>query len=421
MPSEHQPALPLSGCPRGGGGEPTPAADPTRPAAPSPGPSEGRGRLPGRRGRGPGRWPRPGRGTDQSAEAGSALGAGSGSAGGARAGGGGRRVGAGAGARTGLTDGRTDRRTERRCERAAWTRSNVALARSSGDHPRRSGGCGARPRPRPMGSQVSGAGLLSARPGRRIAAGPSRAGPGPLRAGAVPSRGAPPPPAAPRPAAPRPAGAPSGRRAARPSGSSGAGGGDPTGSPRVPELGGSGRGGAGGVPAGLRAGRRRRRGCPAPLTPGASCGHCVVPPRHLRKGNFPAGIFCCVNARPQEAARGRPGAPHPRRPARSPPAPPRRTRTRPLRVCQESELREVGADGSLRPAGPWGSLSAPEAGHRLRLHFNYWLDPGRRGLRAGRREERAGDGARGADGARGGSGVRGEPCLCFSVNRRVGS
>ncbi|XP_053430892.1 translation initiation factor IF-2-like isoform X2 [Nycticebus coucang] len=55
-----------------------------------------------------------------------------------------------------------------------------------------------------------------------------------------------------------------------------------------------------------------------------------------------AGNFCCVNAWSREAARGRPSDPRPRRPARPPPVQPNRTRTRPHRVCQESELREVG-------------------------------------------------------------------------------
>lgn len=68
-------------------------------------------------------------------------------------------------------------------------------------------------------------------------------------------------------------------------------------------------------------------GCSAPLVLGASCRRRRGPsPRYLRKGNFPAGTFCCVNARPQEAARGRPGARLQKLPARPPPAPPSRTR-----------------------------------------------------------------------------------------------
>lgn len=115
-----------------------------------------------------------------------------------------------------------------------------------------------------------------------------------------------------------------------------------------------GRGGAAG-PRGAEVEAAAARRFPEPQPPGTFRSHCSrwgPSSSSRRKGNFPASNFCCVNAWPREAARGRPCAPRPRRPVRPPPAQRSRTRTRPHRVCQESELREVG------PAGPWGSLSS---------------------------------------------------------------
>lgn len=186
----------------------------------------------------------------------------------------------------------------------------------------------------------------------------------------MPNRGRSAPGRAPAARRPAPRGRPPGGNRRAPAAAPGAAVTTPARPPPVPELGRreAGRGGRG------------RREVPAVLLAEAAAGLPRAPrlrrllsppprslPRHLRKGNFPAGNFCCVNARPQEAARGRPGAPHPCRSAHPPPAPPSRTQTRPRRVCQESELREVGAGGSPRPDRPQGSLSPPEAGHRPRL------------------------------------------------------
>lgn len=208
-----------------------------------------------------------------------------------------------------------------------------------------------------MGSQVSGAGSLSARPAGVSRWGRAGAGPGPLGAGARHRH--------------RP---PSARRAPPRGGALPAAIGalqlrlrrlwwDPG---PVPELRwrGAGRAGAGRDPRGAArrgAGSGGTAPCPSPWAPPAAAA--AVPPRHLQKGNFPAGNFCCVNARPQR----RPGAswrPSPAPSRAPPPAPRSRTRTR------RAELPRVGAAGggcgrSPRSARPWGSLSPPEAGTRL--------------------------------------------------------
>lgn len=251
-----------------------------------------------------------------------------------------------AGARAGLTDGRTDRRADQATRVSAQLGpSRTQLSPVAARLPVR--GHGASPRPRPMGSQVSCAGSLSARPGWRTTPGPGlkpwrepepnlgrelgSCSPGCCVPGAPPPCHWPPVP--PRGGALLGAMAPGDNAA-----------GDP--GPRS-----HGRSGVGGaarqVLAGLSVEAAAARGFPAPLAPSAATAAAGVPLRHLRKGVFPAGNFCCVNAWPREAARGRPCAPRPLHPVRPPPAQRSRTRTHPRRVCQESELREVGPAGVL--------------------------------------------------------------------------
>lgn len=223
-------------------------------------------------------------------------------------------------------DGQTDGQTDT----AAKASAQLGPARTQrspggrGDHRRWSGGRGARPRLRPMGSQVSGAGSLSA-------AGPAHLG----GAGAQASRTAPgwsrsesgrAPAACPsRPAAPRPAGAPSRRRSARPAAALGAAVETPARSPLVPELRWRGRGGAGegdaGSPRGCALRRRRRRGCPAPLVLGASCCRRRGPsPVTSERGIFQLVISAASTPGPRRQpggvlappARAAPRAPRPR-------------------------------------------------------------------------------------------------------------
>ena len=167
MPSELQPALPLSS-PAGGGrwAAGAPAATRPRPA---------RCAQPAERGAGPAGGG--GGGTGAVAEARAQCGPISG--GRARAGGGvrvrgrgawGPRGGSSAGARAGLTDGRTDWRADQATRASAQLGpSRTQLSPVAARSPVR--GHGASPRPRPMGSQVSCAGSLSARPGWRTTPG----------------------------------------------------------------------------------------------------------------------------------------------------------------------------------------------------------------------------------------------------------
>lgn len=142
-------------------------------------------------------------------------------------------------------DGQTDGQTDT----AAKASAQLGPARTQrspggrGDHRRWSGGRGARPRPRPMGSQVSGAGSLSAAgPAHRGGAGAQAGRTAPGRSRSESGRA---PAACPsRPAAPRPAGAPSRRRSVRPAAALGAAVETPALSPLVPELRWRGRGGA---------------------------------------------------------------------------------------------------------------------------------------------------------------------------------
>lgn len=305
MPSELQPALPLSGRPRGGGGGTDPRRGPLPPRGAEPGAQRGAGPAAGPAGAGPGAVAaaRAQRGPISSGRA-RAGGRGQGpQAGRAR----GRRGPRGWSGRGGARrpDGRTDGQTDGAAE-ASGQLGPARTQRSpggGGDHRRRSGGRGARPRPRPMGSQVSGAGSLSARPGRRIAAGPGRgrSEPRQLRAGARPRRLPPRAPCAP----PRGGallaaiGAPRlwlrGRRW-RP--------GPAPADPRARVA----RGGAGGGGAGSPRGcarRRWRRGCPAPLALRASCRRRRDPsPVTSERGIFQLVISAASTPGPRRQPRG---------------------------------------------------------------------------------------------------------------------
>lgn len=84
-------------------------------------------------------------------------------------------------------DGRTDGQTDGAAEARAHlrpARTQRSPGGGGGDYRLRSGGRSACPHPRPMGSQVSGAGSLSARPAGVSRWGRAGAGPGPLGAGA---------------------------------------------------------------------------------------------------------------------------------------------------------------------------------------------------------------------------------------------
>lgn len=207
MPSEPSPALPLSGRPETRPRRTCHRRASSRSAARSRGSREPRGARPGWRRRGPGWWPRPGRGAGQSAAAGTRRGRGRGlQAGRARTGGGGPPGWSGRGGARwpdGWTDGQTDG--------AAEASAHLGPARTQrslggGDHRLRSSGRSACLRPRPMGSQVSGAGSLSARPAGVSRWGRAGAGPGRSEPGRVTATGGT------APAAPHPAGAPSRRR-----------------------------------------------------------------------------------------------------------------------------------------------------------------------------------------------------------------
>lgn len=341
MPSEPLPALPLSGRPERGRRRTDPRRAPSRSAAPSRGSREQPGARPGWRRRGPGRWPRPGRGAGQSAAAGARRGRGRGpQAGRAR----GRRGPPGWSGRGGARwpDGRTDGQTDGAAEASAHlrpARTQRSPGGGGGDHRLRSGGRSACPRPRPMGSQVSGAGSLSARPAGVSRWGRAGAGPGPLGAGAARSRGASPPLAAQRPPRPTPRGRPPGgdRRAlalapaalvATPA--------------RSPSSGGVGRGGRGrgGIPVGLPAEALAVAGLPHAPRPGR-----LLPPR---RGPSPVtskrGIFqLVISAASTPGPRRRPGgilAPLARAVPRAP-----RPRLRAAPGPARAELPRVGTAG----------------------------------------------------------------------------
>lgn len=289
MPSEPLPALPLSGSPSGDVGGQTPAAPPPAPSrragglesSGARGPAGGGGARGGGRGRGAARANQRRR-----ARAGGGVGV-------RRRGARGRRGPPGCSGRGGARrpDGRTDGQTDGAAEASSHlrpARTQRSPGGGGGDHRLRSGGRSACPRPRPMGSQVSGAGSLSARPAGVSRLGRAGAGPGPLGAGAARSRGASPPPAAQRPPRPTPRGRPPGGDLCAPALAPVARWRPRPGLHQSPSSGGVGRGGGSGAgsPGAARRGGGSGRTAPCPLSWAPPVAAAAVPPPSPPKGEF---------------------------------------------------------------------------------------------------------------------------------------